>query len=216
MIPIRKLAFILGLLFAPHSDALADEVFTYVSPTYTLNNNPALFGANMSATVTLSCSGIICGNGTYSGSSLSFKLTSGPASIFQPAKPGNSSFFTLTNGIPSQWWLFDTSDTDGNSPWYDLDLVGNLPDAGDPPYFAAASYWVPPQRGMGSLVVVSNAESSGVGAGWSSGPVGAPLSDIGTGLPSLLLVGGLIFWGWRRQSINPLLPVRYDTHDQNS
>jgi hypothetical protein len=57
------------------------------------------------------------------------------------------------------------------------------------PYFGGLTFHGGPVR----------VDYSGTWTTAQNGGVAAPLSDVGTGLPSLLLVGGLILWGRRRQ-----------------
>jgi hypothetical protein len=101
------------------SKALADETFDYMSKPFTSNDNPALFGNYVTASVTLSCAGT-CADGTYSFSippgspANTFALSGDPTGSLAitlslttsgATFSGSNEYVILTGGAITSWSL---------------------------------------------------------------------------------------------------------------
>jgi hypothetical protein len=168
--------------------ATADETFEWVGPQWTSNSNPAVFGNDPTALVTLSCSGP-CADGTYyyfdTGGPYpisnvvltagSFSLSLNTPGVIVEGVDLNVTNGMITGGFLSLYIPANPANGEGQGAVAALNLDGT---------FNIAS-----ENGVGGANTLGTTYSGT----WSL--VGAPGPMVGTGiLPTLLGIGGFIFW----------------------
>jgi hypothetical protein len=220
MIRIRKLAFILGLLlFAPRAEATVLEFdFSGVSVNpLTGFGTPNPLGYTATASFTLDSSDFTPGSpfiytqgvsktGITVTDIYTSALTSFSAGLATPL--GNRQFslsdvqtgcFSPVPGSVDCWTMIFETLPSGQLVF--INTQDGFTNSGNPLGFVNIYGGGLTFHGGAVRVDYSGTWTKNAG---QNGGVAAPLSDVGTGLPSLLLVGGPIFWGRRRQSMNPL------------
>jgi hypothetical protein len=211
MIPIRKLAFILGLLLiAPRAEA---EVLQFNYSGKSVNDQQgSTTGYTATASLSIDSSAFIYttysigigANGTLGTEivALAAALTSFSASLTTPLGNRQFGLSDVVNADPSDFVYFDLL------PSGQIIFVGHITAFTNP--FNPIGFL---NLGDNSVFnYASNPTANHVNVhysgNWStpqiSGGFGAPLSDIGTGLPALLFIGGLLLWRWRRQRMSPV------------
>jgi hypothetical protein len=201
MIQIRKLAIVLGLLLiAPRAEASVLE-FDF-SGTSVDDNYGSTTGYTATASFTLNSSAFtnpyysqVDSIGITEVAILSSALTSFSASLTTPLGDrqfGLSDVDTSCSGLPATP-CFDV--------FFDILASGQIifegsqdgfTSPGNPSGFVVLE---PP-----GLVLHDGAVRTDYSGTWTQNTsVGAPLSDIGTGLPAMLFVGGPMLWRWRRR-----------------